>query len=222
MRDILILIGESGSGKDYILKNLVRLGFNPLISTTTRPMREGEQQGVEYNFIETSSEFAKLIEQGEVLEYTTYNTKLGLWYYGLLKQSIPPRDKYKNVCIVNTRGLEQLLKSELRDRICILEIKPEHNFARLNKVCDRYGGIKNMSDKQLAEAFRREVEDGELFYNFFEWEGKDPDWRELIMGDTLEDQVFFDELEHNYDEFNEESLLDSIHFMMLSELEETI
>ena len=44
---LLILIGKSGSGKDAVMHKLTEeQGFERIVSTTTRPMRVGEQEGV--------------------------------------------------------------------------------------------------------------------------------------------------------------------------------
>ena len=48
MGKIICLMGKSSSGKDTIYKNLMEdksLGLRKLIPYTTRPMREGEQEG---------------------------------------------------------------------------------------------------------------------------------------------------------------------------------
>ena len=53
MGKIICLMGKSSSGKDTIYKNLMEdksLGLRKLTPYTTRPMREGEQEGVEYHF----------------------------------------------------------------------------------------------------------------------------------------------------------------------------
>lgn len=49
---LTILIGMSASGKDAILRELVaNHGFREIVTTTTRPMRKGEVNGKDYNFI---------------------------------------------------------------------------------------------------------------------------------------------------------------------------
>ena len=47
------LMGKSASGKDSIYKRLRSLcpELNSIVLYTTRPMRDGEQEGVEYHFI---------------------------------------------------------------------------------------------------------------------------------------------------------------------------
>ena len=54
MFKIIALIGEAGSGKDSIMQNILKkrpLAFNEIISCTTRPMREGEVEGVNYFYL---------------------------------------------------------------------------------------------------------------------------------------------------------------------------
>jgi len=47
-REIILLVGKSGSGKNHIIRSL---GLKPVVTYTTRPMRPGEQQGVEHHFV---------------------------------------------------------------------------------------------------------------------------------------------------------------------------
>ena len=74
---IVILIGKSASGKDTIARKLVEVGpkgfFTKLVGTTTRPIRENERDGVDYNFI-SKDEFLQLINNDMLLEYRAYNT----------------------------------------------------------------------------------------------------------------------------------------------------
>ena len=79
---ILVISGPSGSGKGTVVEELRSLYPNVgvSVSATTRQPREGEAEGVNY-YYKTREEFEKLIEDGEVLEYTQYNGN----YYGTLK-----------------------------------------------------------------------------------------------------------------------------------------
>lgn len=54
MPEIAFIMGKSASGKDKIYKNLIEdesLKLNTVILYTTRPMRAGETDGVEYYFV---------------------------------------------------------------------------------------------------------------------------------------------------------------------------
>lgn len=76
---VLVLSGPSGAGKSSLIKEIINdIGdcyFS--ISTTTRPMREGEENGVHYHFV-SQEEFQKDIEEDFFLEYAVVHGN----YYG--------------------------------------------------------------------------------------------------------------------------------------------
>jgi guanylate kinase len=82
---LLVLSSPSGGGKTSIAKNLLQgrddLGYS--VSVTTRPMREGEREGVDYHFV-PHEEFVRRREAGEFLESATYGGHL----YGTLRAEI--------------------------------------------------------------------------------------------------------------------------------------
>ena len=89
MGKIFCIMGKSATGKDTIYKSLLQnseLGLKKIVSYTTRPIREGEEEGVEYHF--TDVQTLKLLEeQGKVIECRSYDTIYGIWYYFMVKDS---------------------------------------------------------------------------------------------------------------------------------------
>ena len=89
MGKIFCIMGKSATGKDTIYKSLLQnseLGLKIIVSYTTRPIREGEEEGVEYHF--TDVQTLKLLEeQGKVIECRSYDTIYGIWYYFMVKDS---------------------------------------------------------------------------------------------------------------------------------------
>ena len=79
---IFFVMGKSASGKDTIYKKL--LEYFPELKTvtlyTTRPMREGETEGVEYHFIR-EEQLEAMKSEGRVIEMRTYQTMYGPWSY---------------------------------------------------------------------------------------------------------------------------------------------
>lgn len=103
---VVALMGKAGSGKDTILQNILKRypdQFHEIISYTTRPPREGEQNGVNYNFI-TDAEFEEKVNNGDMLEVARFNG----WNYGSAYSSFSA-DKV-NIGIFNPDGIDQLLK----------------------------------------------------------------------------------------------------------------
>ncbi len=82
---LLVLSSPSGGGKTSITKQLLQarddLGYS--VSATTRPMRPGERDGVDYHFL-SRDEFVRRRDAGEFLEWATYAGEL----YGTLKSEI--------------------------------------------------------------------------------------------------------------------------------------
>ena len=85
MGKIFYLMGKSASGKDTIYKRLLKEcpGLCPTLLYTTRPMRDGERQGVEYYFI-TEGELEGFERRGKVIERMNYLSAVGLWSYATL------------------------------------------------------------------------------------------------------------------------------------------
>lgn len=82
MGHIFYVMGKSASGKDTIYKMLrERLPqIRTVVPYTTRPIRAGEQDGVEYHFV-TGKRLNELEKQGKVIEMRTYQTVYGPWSY---------------------------------------------------------------------------------------------------------------------------------------------
>ena len=82
MGKIFCLMGKSASGKDTIYKKVKEEmpELKTIVIYTTRPIREGERDGVEY-FFSDEENLAKLQRDGKVIELRAYNTVHGVWKY---------------------------------------------------------------------------------------------------------------------------------------------
>ncbi|MBR6626468.1 MAG: guanylate kinase [Lachnospiraceae bacterium] len=83
MGKIICLMGKSSTGKDTIFKELLKenpFGLKTIVPYTTRPIREGERDGVEYFFVD-EDRYLALEAEGKVIEGRSYNTFHGVWRY---------------------------------------------------------------------------------------------------------------------------------------------
>ncbi|MCU0846936.1 MAG: guanylate kinase [Spirochaetes bacterium] len=82
---MLIVSAPSGAGKTSIIRRLLetddRIGFS--VSTTSRPKREGEQEGDSY-YYEKPEKFVEMIEKDEFYEWASVHGN----YYGTSKKEI--------------------------------------------------------------------------------------------------------------------------------------
>lgn len=108
---MILLVGKSATGKDTIRQQLNNLGIPSIVTYTTRPMRDGEINGVTYHFVD-KSRFRSLDIMGHFIETTSYNVATGeTWYYGSALEDL----KDNTVMIVNPDGLK-IIKDRLGDK----------------------------------------------------------------------------------------------------------
>ena len=113
---LLVVSGPSGAGKGTICKALLNKNdqIKLSVSATTRKPRNGEVHGVNYFFIE-KEEFAKMIENGEFLEYAQIYDN----FYGTPKAAIIE-------CL--EKGQDVILEIEMQGARQIKEVYPEGVF----------------------------------------------------------------------------------------------
>lgn len=106
---IVCLVGKSAAGKDSIAYLLSKQdGWHNVVSCTTRPMREGEKDGVNYHFL-SAEEFAQKVVNGDMLEATYFNN----WHYGTMKSSLVDG---VNVGVWNPEGYDCLRETVKFDK----------------------------------------------------------------------------------------------------------
>ena len=104
MYKIIAIMGEAGTGKDSLMQEILKLKpeFHEIISCTTRPMRQGEAEGVNYYYY-TPEYFGDRVLHDEMLECTVFND----WFYGTSYDSV--RSDCVNIGVFNPTGVESLL-----------------------------------------------------------------------------------------------------------------
>ncbi len=113
---LLVISGPSGAGKSTLIKEIMKNIDNVYfsISTTTRPKREGERDGVDYFFV-SREEFEREIEAGNFLEWA----KVHGHYYGTsLKPVLKAIEEGKLVLFdIDVQGFESIMKSRLSELV---------------------------------------------------------------------------------------------------------
>ena len=86
MGKIYYMMGKSSSGKDTLYKEVLKAlpKLKTLVLYTTRPIREGEQEGIEYHFV-TDEELERFEKAGKIIEERTYDTVYGAWIYARIE-----------------------------------------------------------------------------------------------------------------------------------------
>ncbi len=83
MGRIFCVMGKSASGKDTIYNKILQydsLHLSRIIPYTTRPIRDGENDGKDYNFC-SEEDVKRFAGEGRIIELREYNTVYGLWKY---------------------------------------------------------------------------------------------------------------------------------------------
>ncbi len=179
MGKIFCLMGKSSTGKDTIYKELLgndKLGLKRMVPYTTRPIRAGENEGVEYHFTDEAG-YQKLLEEGRIIEARAYDTVHGVWRYFTVKEDSLDLSK-DNYCLIGTLevytkirdyfGPEKVLPllvdvddGERLERAVKRERR--QNTPKYEELCRRFlADCKDFSPQNIAEAGITKI-----FYNNF-------------------------------------------------------
>ena len=152
---LVVVSAPSGCGKDTIVNEIVKeMGDDASISVsmTTRDMRVGEAEGVNYYYV-SKEQFEENIRNGEMLEYTTYGSN----YYGTPVG--PVKDKLKNgkvvFLIIEVEGGENV-KKIFPDCVKIFVIPPSMEV--LEKRLRGRGTDKDEVIRERLEIARTELQ----------------------------------------------------------------
>ena len=166
MGRIYYLLGKSATGKDTLYKEILkrRPKLRTVTMYTTRPIREGETDGVEY-FFTGREELERQLASGKVIESRTYQTIAGPWTYYTVDDGqldvaddesclmIGTLESYEKMCAYFEAGKMVPVYIEVPDGIRLLRaVKREENQKKPNyrEVCRRYlADEKDFSEENL-------------------------------------------------------------------------
>lgn len=161
MPKLFVIMGKSATGKDTIYKGLLKntdLDLKEVVSYSTRSIRKGERDGVEYFFVSTDK-LEQLIKEDKVIEIRQYNTVQGLWSYFTVNDGQIDLNKYNSLIIGTLESYEQIKNYFGEESIYPIYVEVD-NGLRLQRALDRE---KSQETPQYAEMCRRYLADEEDF-----------------------------------------------------------
>ena len=160
MGKIYYMMGKSSSGKDTLFKEVKKAlpWLQTITLYTTRPIREGERDGVEYFFVseDTLNAYEK---QGKVIEQRAYDTVHGIWKYATVDDGQINLGTSDYLVIGTLQSYEQMQKFYGPDKLVPIYIEVEDG-ERLARALARE---REQEVPKYAELCRRFLADAEDF-----------------------------------------------------------
>eukprot|EP01084_Bolivina_argentea_P188073 323847_1 len=125
-----VVVGPSGVGKGTllkVLKNKYRNTFAVAVSHTTRKPRQGEIDGVHYNFV-SKNQFENDIRENKFIAYVTIYGNI----YGTSRKSVQDVIKNKKICLLEVSyiGAKLIKESTIDANYLFITVKGEHEICR--------------------------------------------------------------------------------------------
>ena len=156
-KKVLCIIGSSGSGKttiERLLEQTFPLHFKRLVSYTTRPMREGETQGVEHQFVKC------LENTDDQLAYTKYGD---YEYWAKTSDIVPGKVNTYVIDVEGFRFLQRYFSDKLEIRVMYVKRSRRDDIDEDRKERDRDRLVLTPDDIDIL--FRNEGSISDLIAN---------------------------------------------------------
>ncbi len=159
MGKIYYIMGKSSSGKDTIFQGLKErlTGIRTVTLYTTRPVREGEQKGLEYHFV-TDDILAEYERAGKIIELRTYNTVHGAWKYATIDDGQVNLEESDYLILGTLESYEKIRKYYGEENVTPFYIEVEDG-ERLTRALMREKQQKNPRYAEMCRRFLADTED---------------------------------------------------------------
>lgn len=160
MGKIFYVMGKSSSGKDTIFKKLQKHlpELKTIVLYTTRPIREGEKDGVEYYFV-GEKELETFQREGKIIELRSYDTVHGKWNYFTAADDQIQLNENSYLVIGTLVSYEKMKEYFGKENIVPIYIEVEDG-ERLARALERE---RRQEKPKYAELCRRFLADAEDF-----------------------------------------------------------
>lgn len=152
---LIVISGPSGVGKGTVIKQFINdpdLKLSYSVSMTTRAMREGEKEGVNYYYV-SRQEFEDTINNGGLLEWTEF---VGNYYGTPLAEVERLRNLGRNVLLeIEVDGCMQVVK-KIPDALTIFIVPPSMKELE-SRIRGRKSEPEEIVQQRLAKA-QKEME----------------------------------------------------------------
>lgn len=151
MNKRIVLVGKSCTGKSTLGKLLEFYGFKSQISTTTRPIRTGETNNIDYHFVSLKV-YESMIKSNSFIESVKFNG----YYYGITHEDYQTAD----ILLLTPAGLQKYLTLFGRENFLIIYLDASISL-RLSRIASR--------DDESSNINKRWVSDENDFENWEQW-----------------------------------------------------
>ena len=153
-------MGKSSSGKDTIFRKLMQegaLGLKTIVPYTTRPIRTGERDGVDYHYTDEAG-FLALQAAGRIIEDRAYHTVHGLWRYFTVADDSIELEQY-DYCVIGTLEAYIHIKEYFGEqRVLPIYIEIDDG-ERLQRALSRERTQKEPKYEELCRRFLADCQD---------------------------------------------------------------
>ena len=159
MGKIYYMMGKSSSGKDTLYKEVLKAlpKLKTLVLYTTRPIREGEQEGIEYHFV-TDEELERFEKAGKIIEERTYDTVYGAWKYATIEDGQINLAAYDYLVIGTLESYDELQKCYGAEHLVQLYIEVEDG-ERLSRALSRERQQEQPKYEEMCRRFLADQKD---------------------------------------------------------------
>ena len=159
---IIYIVGKSSVGKDTIYKILKqRMNVKPYVLYTTRPIRTGEENGVNYYYLK-QEEMEKYINEknSKVMEYRTYNTIYGPWTYATIVdgQFESNKDLLMEGTLESYNAVKKYFENNEKVKVIPIYIEVDDGI-RLERALKREREQENPKYEELCRRFLADSKD---------------------------------------------------------------
>lgn len=160
MGNIYYMMGKSASGKDTLFQLLLGESGLPLktvVLYTTRPMRAGERDGVEYFFC-GEEQVREFESQGKIIELRAYQTVHGVWKYFTAADEQMDLEGQSYLMIGTLESYLKIREYYGKERVIPIYIEVEDG-ERLQRALERERAQEKPRYEELCRRFLADAKD---------------------------------------------------------------